>query len=402
MFELIQEAPRDPILGLTEAFRSDNNPHKINLSVGVYQDDRGQTPTLAGVREAERRLAERTGGKAYLPIDGDPEYGHLVQQLLFGTEHEALTSRRSATSHTPGGTGALRVVADFLHANLPSATVWLSEPTWPNHPSIFSAADVRTKSYPYYDEAARGVDFPAFAAALREIPAGDVVLLHACCHNPTGADLTADQWRETAAIVRERRLVPLLDFAYQGFADGLDEDAAGLRALASPGQELFVCSSFSKNFGLYCERVGALTVVAADADRAKAVQSQIKRSIRANYSNPPAHGGAIVREILADQQLRLQWVDEVAAMRDRINGMRKLLVDKLREHGVPGEWDFMTRQRGMFSYSGLTANQVDELRAAHSIYIVRSGRINVAGITPDNVDRLCEAIGKVIGSQKSV
>jgi aspartate/tyrosine/aromatic aminotransferase len=399
MFELIQEAPRDPILGLTEAFRSDNNPHKINLSVGVYQDDRGRTPTLTGVREAERRLAEGTGGKAYLPIDGDPEYGHLVQQLLFGTEHEALTNRRSATSHTPGGTGALRVVADFLHANLPSATVWLSEPTWPNHPSIFSAADVATKTYPYYDELARRVDFPAFAAALRGIPAGDVVLLHACCHNPTGADLTPDQWHETAAIVRERRLVPLLDFAYQGFADGLDEDAAGLRALVVPGQELFVCSSFSKNFGLYRERVGALTVVAADADRTRAVQSQIKRSIRANYSNPPAHGGAIVQEILADQELRLQWIDEVTQMRSRINGMRKLFVEKLREHRVPGEWDFMTRQRGMFSYSGLSPTQVDELRARHSIYIVRSGRINVAGITPDNVDRLCEAIGHVVGGQ---
>jgi aspartate/tyrosine/aromatic aminotransferase len=310
-----------------------------------------------------------------------------------------VASGRSATSHTPGGTGALRVAADFLHDNLPSATIWLSEPTWPNHPTVFAAADVPTKTYAYYDSAAHGVDFAAMTAALRQIPAGDVVLLHACCHNPTGADLTLDQWREVADVVRGRKLLPLVDFAYQGFAEGLEEDSAGVRALAGKGCELLVCSSFSKNFGLYNERVGGLTVVARDAERANIVQSQIKRAIRANYSNPPAHGGAVVRNILSDQSLRAQWVDEVAGMRARIQGMRTLLVDKLQEHGVPGSWGFMTRQRGMFSYSGLTPTHVDELRARHSIYIVRSGRINVAGITPANVDRLCEAIGDVVSSQ---
>jgi aspartate/tyrosine/aromatic aminotransferase len=396
MFELVQEAPRDPILGLAEAFRSDVNPRKIDLSVGVYQDERGKTPVLECVAEAQRRLAEAASSKAYLPIEGDPQYGRLVQLLIFGPGEKAIASGRAVTSHTPGGTGALRVVADFLHANFPASTVWVSEPTWPNHPSVFSAAGVPIKTYPYYADSSHGIDFGAMTAALDRIPQGDVVLLHGCCHNPTGADPAPDQWEEIAAIVRRRSLLPLVDFAYQGFADGLEEDCAGLAALSRQVPELLVCSSLSKNFGLYNERVGGLTVVAADAERAKAVQSQIKRSIRANYSNPPAHGGAIVREILADQSLRGRWVDEVAAMRNRIHGMRKLVVDTLREHGVPGDWDFMTRQRGMFSYSGLTPSQVDELRARHSIYIVRSGRINVAGITLDNVDCLCEAIGDVV------
>lgn len=399
MFELIQEAPRDPILGLTEAYRGDPNPQKINLSVGVYQDESGRTPTLACVREAERRLAEGDATKAYLPIDGSPEFGRLVQELLLGSAHAVVRSGRARASHTPGGTGALRVAADFLHANLPTTTVWLSEPTWPNHPGVFSAADVPIKTYPYYDASSHGVNFAAMVGAIQEIPAGDVVLLHACCHNPTGADLTPDQWSHVAEIVRERQLLPLLDFAYQGFADGLDEDRTGLSALAGEGAELFVCNSFSKNFGLYNERVGALTVVAPDSDRAKVVQSQIKRTIRANYSNPPAHGGAIVRTVLSDETLRRQWEGEVAGMRDRINGMRRLLVEKLREHGAAGKWEFMTRQRGMFSYSGLTPEQVDELRARHSIYIVRSGRINVAGITPENVDRLCAAIAEVVHDQ---
>jgi aspartate/tyrosine/aromatic aminotransferase len=396
MFEVIQQADRDPILGLTEAFRADTSPDKINLSVGIYQDDHGQTPVLDCVALAERRLAEAVCGKAYLPIDGDPHYGRLVQELLFGSGHEVIASKRTATSHTPGGTGALRVVADFLHANLPGATVWLSEPTWPNHPSIFAAADVPTRTYAYYDEATHAINSSAMMRALRGIPPGDVVLLHGCCHNPTGADPTPEAWRAIAEVIRERRLLPLVDFAYQGFADGLEEDTAGLRALTTQRCELFVCSSFSKNFGLYNERVGGLTVVASDAERAQVVQSQIKRTIRANYSNPPAHGGAIVREILADQALRLKWIDEVAKMRGRINGMRQLLVEKLHEHDVPGEWDFIAQQRGMFSYSGLTPAQVDELRGEHSIYIVRSGRINVAGISRENVDRLCEAMREVV------
>jgi aspartate/tyrosine/aromatic aminotransferase len=396
MFEGIQPAPRDAILGLTEAFREDSNPQKINLSVGVYQDASGKTPLLESVRRAGQRVIERQTTKSYLPIPGSPAYAAAVQRLMFGADHEVVRSGRAATSHTPGGTGALRVAADLIHQQFPQATVWLPHPTWPNHPQVFSAAGVPTKNYPYFDPATNGLALDEMLEAIGEIPAGDVVLLHACCHNPSGIDPRPDQWREIASAIYDRGLLPFVDFAYQGFADGLDEDAVGLRALCRPRAELLVCNSFSKNFGLYRERVGALTVVAADRPTVDTVQSQVKACIRANYSNPPAHGAELVTTVLEDEELAVLWREEVTQMRDRINGMRRLLVETLREKGVPGDYSFITRQRGMFSFSGLTPDQVAALRDKYAIYIVGSGRINVAGITPANVGRLCEAIADVV------
>jgi aspartate/tyrosine/aromatic aminotransferase len=396
MFEHIQPAPRDPILGLTEAFRSDPNPKKINLGVGVYQDASGQTPVLESVRKAGRRVLENQTTRSYLPIPGSPAFASAVQKLMFGEGHEAVAAGRSATSHTPGGTGALRVAADLIHQNMPKATVWMTDPTWPNHPQIFAAAGVPTKTFPYFDAATNSLAFDKSIAAIKQIPAGDIVLLHGCCHNPTGIDPTADQWNKLADAVYGSGLLPLLDFAYQGFADGIDEDAAGLRAFCRPGAELMVCSSISKNFGLYCERVGALTVVAADAKAADTVQSQVKVCIRSNYSNPPAHGAELVTAVLGDKELSALWVEEVAAMRSRINGMRKLLVNTLKAKGVPGDYSFITRQRGMFSFTGLSPEQVDKLKEKYAIYMVRSGRINVAGISETNVGPLCEAIADVV------
>ena len=396
MFETIELAPRDAILGLTADFREDPRPGKINLSVGVYQDEHGMTPTLDCVRKAEGRLAEMVGSKSYLPMPGSPEYVEVVRELVFGSGHEVIESRRVATAHTPGGTGALRVAGDFLHANLPKATLWMSSPTWPNHPNIFQAAGVPTKSFPYFEQAANDLDWDAMLAGINQIPAGEVILLHGCCHNPTGIDPTGQQWQAIADVVFNRGLVPLLDFAYQGFADGIEQDAAGLRTFLRPGAELIVCSSFSKNFGLYRERVGALSIVCPSDTSAEAVQSQMNKVIRSNYSNPPAHGAEIVNFVLRDSSLRQTWEQEVATMRDRINGMRQSLVDALAARGVPGDYGFITEQRGMFSFTGLTKEQVNTLREEHAIYIVGSGRINVAGLTPANVERVAEAIGTVV------
>lgn len=396
MFEKLEPAPSDPILGITEAFRADPNPKKINLSVGVYQDGSGKTPILESVRQAGKLVLERQRTMSYLPIPGSPAYAAAVQKLMFGDEHEAISSGRAATSHTPGGTGALRVAADLIHTQLPKATVWLTQPTWPNHPQIFAAAGVPTKSFPYFDAKTNSLAFDAAIAAIEKIPAGDVIMLHGCCHNPTGIDPTPQQWEKLADTVYSRGILPLLDFAYQGFADGIEEDAVGLRAFARPGTELIVCSSFSKNFGLYCERVGALTVVAADKKGADTVQSQVKVCIRSNYSNPPAHGAELVTTVLGEPALRKLWEQEVGQMRDRINGMRTLLVKTLQQKGVPGDYSFITRQRGMFSFSGLMPQHVEALKQKYAIYIVGSGRINVAGITEQNVVPLCEAIAEVV------
>lgn len=396
MFEQVPMAPPDAILGLTEAFKSDPNPQKINLGVGVYKDENGQTPVLASVKAAEQKLLAGEKTKSYLPIEGSAEYAAAVQELLFGQGHEVVASGRAATAHTPGGTGALRVAGDYIHRLHPKASIWLSEPTWPNHPQIFAAAGVPVKTYPYFDPAKNGLAFDAMLQGLRQVQQGDVVLLHGCCHNPTGADPTPEQWQQIADVLAERGALPLLDFAYQGFATGLEDDALAVRTLAQPGRELLICSSFSKNFGLYNERVGALTAVAADQKQAQAVLSQIKATIRANYSNPPTHGGSIVSTILADTELRRQWVQEVAQMRDRINGMRTLFVQKLKENGATRDFSFIERQSGMFSFSGLSKDQVQKLRDEHAIYIVGSGRISVAGMTTSNMDRLCEAIVKVL------
>lgn len=396
MLETVQQAPRDAILGLTVAYNEDPRPEKVNLSVGIYQDENGQTPTLAAVREAEKRLATGPSLKTYLPISGAPSYLRATQQLALGTASELPSSGQVAGVQTPGGTGALRVVADFLHGNFPQATVWLSDPTWPNHPSIFQAANVPTKTYPYFDPATNSLRFDELLVAVEKMAPGDVMLLHGCCHNPTGIDPTPAQWAQIAAAINKRGVLPLLDFAYQGFGDGLEEDAAGLRELVQQGGELIFCSSFSKNFGLYRERVGAVAVVCREQQIAAAIQSQLNRVVRANYSNPPAHGAAIVETILGDEALRQNWEAELATMRDRINGMRRQFVEFLREKGVPGDYSFMQDQRGMFSFSGLGQQQVEMLRQRYAIYIVGSGRINVAGLTPANIDYICESIGAVV------
>ena len=396
MFDAIQAAPPDAILGLTEAFRKDSNPDKVNLTVGVYKDEGGRTPVLATVKAAEAKLLETETTKGYLPIDGLTEFCNLTQSLYFGDDHEVVTAGRAATAQTPGGTGALRVAADFMHQNIPSASIWCSTPTWPNHPKVFQAAGLKVERYPYFDADAHGVNLDAMLAAIREIPAGDIICLHACCHNPTGADPSAEQWKQIADAVYDQDLLPLLDFAYLGFGDGIEPDRTALIEFARPGTELLVASSYSKNFGLYGERVGALTVVTPDADTANTVASQVKAAIRANYSNPPTHGAAIVCEILADGELRQQWDRELAEMRDRINGMRKLFTQAMAERLPDRDFSFIEGQRGMFSFSGLTAEQVDTLKEKHSIYIVRDGRINVAGINASNVAPLCDAISAVL------
>jgi aspartate/tyrosine/aromatic aminotransferase len=396
MFDAVALAPPDPILGLTEAFNQDSRPNKINLGVGVFKDAAGKTPVLASVKQAERRLLDTESSKNYLPIDGSPQYAALVQELLLGKSSTMLAGGRCVTADTPGGTGALRVAADYLARNHKSTSVWMSEPTWPNHPQIFAAAGLPVKTYPYFDAADNALAFDAMLDALRKIPGGDVVLLHACCHNPTGVDPNAEQWKEISRVLAERGVLPLLDFAYQGFGDGLAEDAAALHILTERCPQVLVASSFSKNFGLYNERVGALTAIAANADHAAAVLSQIKSAIRANYSNPPAHGGLIVTTILADGELRQLWLDELTQMRERIHSMRRLFTDTLKAKGVNRDFSFIARQKGMFSFSGLNKAQVEALKTQHAIYIVGSGRINVAGMTPTNMDRLCEAIIAVL------
>ncbi len=396
MFEQLDVAPPDAILGLSEAFQKDPTPGKINLSVGVYKDADGKTPVLSVVKEAERRLLAEEATKSYLGIDGSAAYGASVQELVFGAGHEAVTSRRCAVVQTPGGTGALRVAADFLKAKLGGPTVWMSDPTWANHGSVFAAAGLTCQTYPYYDHASHSLDFEGMTEALREVPAGDVVLLHGCCHNPTGMDPDLSQWKALAALSAERGWIPLVDFAYQGFAEGLEADALGAREFVATGREMFICSSFSKNFGLYNERVGALLIVGASEDGAQKALGHVKRVIRANYSNPPAHGALIVRTTLADAELRVQWEAEVTGMRDRINEMRRLFVETLKAKGVTRDFSFISRQRGMFSFSGLTPEQVKRLRDEYAIYIVGSGRINVAGMTRGNMDRLCEAVASVL------
>lgn len=395
-FDAVPVAPPDAILGLNEAFAADKSPDKVNLSVGVYKDATGKTPIMRCVKQAEDRILRSETTKNYAPIEGSREFARSVQEMVFGPGSPALTAGQTVTVHTPGGTAALRVAADFVKKVFPKATVWISEPTWPNHPSIFQAAGLAVRTYPYFDAATNGLAFARMLAALADIPAGDVLLVHGCCHNPTGIDPTNEQWSRIADIVARGKFLSLVDFAYQGLGEGIREDAAGLAALVRTGQELLVASSFSKNFGLYNERVGALSAICKTSGAAQAVLSQIKTCIRANYSNPPAHGAAIVTTILSDPQLRTVWEGEVRDIRERINGMRSLFVRTLAERGVGRDFSFITRQRGMFSFSGLTPEQVRRLREEHSIYIVGSGRINVAGMTESNMAPLCSAIADLL------
>jgi aspartate/tyrosine/aromatic aminotransferase len=394
-------APPDPILGLTETFRADTRPDKVNLSVGVYVDESGLTPALPSVLEAERRLLEKGGSKGYLAIDGRPGYKNAVRDLVFGPDHEIVASGRSVTAQTPGGTGALRVAADFLLQTGASRTIWLSEPTWPNHPQLFGLAGFALRTYPYLDESGRGVDVGRMLAAIRSAAAGDILLLQGSCHNPSGVDPDPETWSAIAETIVDRELVPLVDFAYQGFGFGLREDADWLAGLARPRLEFLVCSSFSKNFSLYNERVGALTVVAADAGRATSALSHVKIAIRANYSNPPAHGADIVESVLSDSVLRVQWEAELSGMRDRILGNRAALVEALVASGVPGNWGPIGHQRGMFALLGLSAEQVARLRDEFGIYMVGKGRVNVAGLTKANMPHVVAGVKAVVGGRPS-
>ena len=396
MFETIEMAPADVILGLTEAFKADPNPKKVNLGVGVYKDAAGKTPVLRAVKLAEERILAEENTKSYLPIDGSPAYAAATQTLLFGAHHEIVASKRAITAQAPGGTGALRVAGDFVARKFPDATVWISDPTWPNHPGVFQASGLKVATYPYFDKTTHGVAFDALLAALTLVPAGDVVVLHGACHNPTGVDLTPAQWQQGADVLAQTGALPLIDFAYQGFGLGLEEDAIGVRTLAATLPEFMIASSFSKNFGLYNERVGALTVVAGDADAAERARSHVKIVIRSNYSNTPAHGGATFTPVLGDPALRSLWEAELTEMRERINTMRHLFVETLNEKGVTQDFSFIARQRGMFSFSGLTPAQVKALAETHAIYAVGSGRIAVAGLTEMNMDYLCSAIADVL------
>jgi aromatic-amino-acid transaminase len=392
----VEMAPRDPILGITEAFNADPNPNKVNLGVGVYYDDEGRVPLLECVRRAERRVMENAPPRSYLPIDGLPEYDRLVQALVFGEDTDARRDRRIVTVQALGGTGGLKIGADFLRRVDPAAQVWISDPSWENHRALFENAGFAVHSYPYYDSAKHGVDFAAMSKALEALPAGTVVVLHACCHNPTGVDLDEAQWARVVDTVKARALVPFLDLAYQGFGDGLHSDAAPVRRFAAAGTPVFVSNSFSKSFSLYGERVGALSVVAANSDEAARVLSQLKRLVRTNYSNPPTHGGKVVATVLADAELRSLWEHELEEMRNRIQRMRKQFVEKIRARTRAADFGFVERQRGMFSYSGLSKASVQRLRDEFSVYAVDSGRICIAALNSRNLDYVTEAVSRVI------
>ena len=392
----IELAPRDPILGITEAFVADTNPHKVNLGVGVYCDDHGKVPLLECVKRAERELTAHAAPRGYLPIDGLAAYDKAVQALLFGTDGEIVQSGRALTVQALGGTGGLKVGADFLHRFAPEAQVWISNPSWENHRALFEGAGFTVNNYAYYDPATRGLDFTAMQADLQRIPTGSIVVLHACCHNPTGVDPSESQWTTIIELVRSRGLIPFIDIAYQGFNEGLESDGAVVRRFAATPGPLFIASSFSKSFALYGERVGALTIVGASKDEAGRALSQLKRIIRTNYSNPPMHGGQLVATVLGNTELRALWETELGTMRERIHTVRKILVERLRQLAPQSDFSFVLRQRGMFSYSGLTRDQVERLRKEFSVYAIDTGRICVAALNSHNVDYVAQSVAKVI------
>lgn len=395
LFSAIEMAPRDPILGITEAFNADTNTAKINLGVGVYYDDKGKVPLLECVQKAEAKLMEQPTPRTYLPIEGLAAYDKAVQELVFGADSPVIQEKRALTVQAIGGTGALKIGADFLKRFLPASDVYISNPSWENHRALFESAGFTVHNYAYYDAATRGVNFDGMLAALKAMPAGAIVVLHACCHNPTGADLTQDQWDQVIAAVQAGNLVPFLDMAYQGFANGIDEDGAVVRRFAATGMAMLVSNSFSKSFSLYGERVGALSIVATTSEEATRVLSQLKRVVRTNYSNPPTHGGKVVATVLATPELRKLWEEELAGMRVRIREMRGAMVEKLKAKAPGHDFEFVRQQVGMFSYSGLTKEQVGKLRD-ESIYAVDTGRICVAALNSTNIDRVVDAIAKVL------
>ena len=396
LFSAVELAPRDPILGLNEQFNADPNPAKVNLGVGVYFDDEGKLPVLACVAAAEGQMLGDPKAKGYLPIDGIAAYDKAVQGLVFGADSAVLREGRVATVQALGGTGGLKVGADFLKRLRPDAKVLISDPSWENHRALFTRAGFVVESYPYYDASTRGVRFEAMRAALNKAAAGTIVVLHACCHNPTGCDLTPSQWQQVVEVVKARGLVPFLDMAYQGFGKGIAEDGAVIGQFVAAGLSFFVSTSFSKSFSLYGERVGALSVLCASADECARVLSQLKIVIRTNYSNPPTFGAQVVATVLNTPALRTMWENELAGMRERIAAVRKTLIARLRAAGVTGELDYIQRQMGMFSYSGLSKEQMQRLRSEFGVYGVDSGRICVAAINSRNIDRVVDALAKVM------
>ncbi|MEB1609597.1 aromatic-amino-acid transaminase [Xanthomonas campestris] len=394
-FANVEQVPGDPILGLTEAYNADSRPNKVNLGVGIYYDENGRIPLLRAVHKIEQQLALDAKPRGYLPIDGLAAYDKATQELLFGAESALVASGRVATSQTVGGSGALRVGADLLKKLLPTSTIAISNPSWENHRAVFGAAGFEVVDYTYFDAASHGLNFDGMLADLARLEPGTVVLLHACCHNPTGADLSREQWKQVAGLLKERNLFPFVDIAYQGFDKGIEADAYAVRLLAAEGIDSYVvASSYSKSFSLYGERVGALSVVSATAAEAKAVQSQVKRIIRTIYSSPSTHGAALVAGVLTSPELRDLWEQELTEMRERIHALRAGLVAKLATLGAP-EFDFIQRQAGMFSYSGLTRTQVDRLRDEFAIYAVGTGRICVAALSQRNLDYVAQAVATV-------
>ncbi len=397
LFTAVEMAPRDPILGLNEQFAADTNPNKVNLGVGVYFGEDGKMPLLQCVQKAEKLLMEKPTARNYLPIDGIAAYDNAVKALVFGAESEPVKSGRVATIQGLGGTGGLKVGADFLRKLLPQAKVLISDPSWENHRGIFTNAGFTVETYAYYDAARRGINFEGMLASLNAAPAGTIVLLHACCHNPTGYDLTMAQWDQVIAAVQSRNLTPFLDMAYQGFGHGIAEDGAVVGKFIAAGLQFFISTSFSKSFSLYGERVGALSVVCTDKAEADRVLSQLKIVIRTNYSNPPTHGGAVVATVLGNPELRALWEQELGEMRVRIKDMRQKLVDGLKAAGVKQDFSFITQQIGMFSYSGLTKDQMVRLRSEFGVYGTDSGRMCVAALNNHNVAHVCKAIATVLG-----
>jgi aromatic-amino-acid transaminase len=396
LFSSVQLAPKDPIFGLTEAYVADQNPEKVNLGVGVYYTDEGKVPLLKAVIEAEKEIVAKQSPRSYIAIEGPSPYNMGVQKLLFGEDSPLIKDGRVVTAECLGGTGALRVGGDFVRRIEPNVPAAISNPSWENHRGVFEAAGYEVLEYAYFDSKTRGVDFAGMVKSLESFPKRTLVVLHVCCHNPTGADLSKEQWLKVIEICRERDLIPFLDMAYQGFAQGIAEDGLAARLFAESGMSFFVSSSFSKSFSLYGERVGALSIVTQSRDESARVLSQLKRVIRTNYSNPPTHGGAIVAAVLNNPSLRQQWEDELAQMRDRIKTMRHELVVRLAANGAKQDFGFIEAQRGMFSYSGLTAEQVARLQKEDSIFALSTGRICVAALNTKNVDRVAKAIARVI------